>query len=163
MCVREMGLICTSVWPYFVLKRILVQVQNFFLAGQMFLHTISSGDHPITASAIAREIGLLGSLDKSESRRHRSSMITFHESQQTEEICLAVVHGEEIAEMTDAQWDEILDRKYVVFARTTPEQKLTIVEQCQKRKEIVAVTGQKGNEKKFILRYGVFIEILSAS
>lgn len=100
-----------------------------------------SGDHPITASAVARQVGLLGSPEKVESRRNRSSMITFRESQQTEEICLSVVHGEEINNMTDAEWDEVLNRKYVVFARTTPEQKLNIVEQCQKRKEIVAVTG----------------------
>lgn len=44
--------------------------------------------------------------------------------------------------MTPQEWDKVLAHRCVVFARTTPEQKLLIVEQCQKRDEIVAVTGE---------------------
>lgn len=54
-----------------------------------------------------------------------------------------VIHGERLKSLDDAEWDRLLKKNQtLVFARTTPEQKLLIVEQCQKRKEIVAVTGQ---------------------
>jgi len=53
----------------------------------------------------------------------------------------AVVQGQQISRLTAEQWDQlILKKNSVVFARTTPEQKLFIVEQCQKRKQIIAMT-----------------------
>uniref|UniRef100_A0A914RVD2 Cation-transporting P-type ATPase C-terminal domain-containing protein n=1 Tax=Parascaris equorum TaxID=6256 RepID=A0A914RVD2_PAREQ len=54
---------------------------------------------------------------------------------------LSVIHGEVLDLLTPEQWDEILAQQSVVFARTTPAQKLIIVKECQKRKEVVAVTG----------------------
>jgi len=40
------------------------------------------------------------------------------------------------------EWDKILDHEEVVFARTSPQQKLQIVENLQRRGEVVAVTGE---------------------
>lgn len=48
--------------------------------------------------------------------------------------------------MTDEEWDKLLSNDYLVFARTTPEQKLLIVEQCQKRNQIIAMTGDGVND-----------------
>lgn len=64
----------------------------------------------------------------------------------------AVVHGESLPSLTSEQWDELLEKKNIVFARTTPEHKLLIVEQCQRRGEIVAVTGDGVNDAPALKR-----------
>lgn len=58
-----------------------------------------------------------------------------------------VVHGSDLKDMTPEQLDDIL--KYhteIVFARTSPQQKLIIVEGCQRQGAIVAVTGDGVND-----------------
>jgi magnesium-transporting ATPase (P-type) len=48
---------------------------------------------------------------------------------------LEVITGDRLTSLSEDDWTEIIRRKYVVFARTTPEHKLFIVEQCRKRGE----------------------------
>merc|ERR1711884_852839 len=58
-----------------------------------------------------------------------------------------VVHGGEIKDMGEKQIDEILMyHTEIVFARTSPQQKLIIVEGCQRMGAIVAVTGDGVND-----------------
>ena len=38
-----------------------------------------------------------------------------------------VVHGDSLEKMTSDEWDQVLDQDSVVFARTTPAQKLIII------------------------------------
>lgn len=59
----------------------------------------------------------------------------------------AVVHGSELKDLGMDQLDDILRyHTEIVFARTSPQQKLIIVEGCQRQGAIVAVTGDGVND-----------------
>merc|ERR1719373_1409583 len=59
----------------------------------------------------------------------------------------AVVHGGELKDLGEEILDEILMyHNEIVFARTSPQQKLIIVEGCQRMGAIVAVTGDGVND-----------------
>jgi calcium-translocating P-type ATPase len=81
-----------------------------------------TGDHPHTARAIAREIGLV--------KTGQPVLVT----------------GDELRCMSPAQLQLALDAKEIIFARVAAEQKMLIVEALQKKGEIVAVTGDGVND-----------------
>jgi Ca2+-transporting ATPase len=91
-----------------------------------------TGDHPLTASAIARQVGLynLGS-----TRGEGAPVLT----------------GAELEKLSDS---EFIDRAEdtVVFARATPEQKLRLVEALQARGQVVAMTGDGVNDAPALKR-----------
>jgi Ca2+-transporting ATPase len=78
-----------------------------------------TGDHPITARAIARELGLL--------KQGR------------------VVTGLELEAMSDAVFDDHVDN-IDVYARVTPTHKLRVVTALQKQGYVVAMTGDGVND-----------------
>ncbi|MGH0123592.1 UNVERIFIED_CONTAM: hypothetical protein FKN15_050194 [Acipenser sinensis] len=58
-----------------------------------------------------------------------------------------VIHGGDLKELTSDQLDDLLKQHTeIVFARTSPQQKLIIVEGCQRQGAIVAVTGDGVND-----------------
>lgn len=79
-----------------------------------------TGDHAITAQSIAQQIGIFIEGD----------------------ICL---EGAQLEKMSDEELDQILP-KVSVYARVAPEHKIRIVKAWQKRKEIVAMTGDGVND-----------------
>jgi calcium-translocating P-type ATPase len=81
-----------------------------------------TGDHPHTAQAIAREIGLL----KSEQP--------------------VVITGDNLRRLSPSQLQLALDAPEILFARVAAEQKMHLVEALQKKGEIVAVTGDGVND-----------------
>jgi len=85
-----------------------------------------TGDHALTARAIAKQIGLDG-------RKH-------HENGE-----LIAMTGQELAAIPQAQLAEVADRT-AVFARVSPEQKLRLVEALQSRAHVVAMTGDGVND-----------------
>lgn len=79
-----------------------------------------TGDHPHTARAIAREIGLT-----------RNPLI---------------IVGDELRRMSQIQLQLALDAKEIIFARVGADQKMRIVQALKKKGEIVAVTGDGVND-----------------
>lgn len=74
-----------------------------------------------------------------------------------------VVHGSDLKDMTSEQLDEILrDHTEIVFARTSPQQKLIIVEGCQRqvsktvRGRDRAKSGARRARTCFSSTFGVF-------
>uniref|UniRef100_A0A914V3R2 Cation-transporting P-type ATPase N-terminal domain-containing protein n=1 Tax=Plectus sambesii TaxID=2011161 RepID=A0A914V3R2_9BILA len=108
-----------------------------------------TGDHPTTAAAIARQIGLIGQAETIQRQGRQQISVDVIEDDKTE---YAVIHGEKLPTLTEKDWDELLQKQAIVFARTTPEHKLLIVEECQRRGEIVAVTGDGVNDAPALKR-----------
>ena len=78
-----------------------------------------TGDHPLTAKAIAQAVGLDGN------RR--------------------MVSGSELDQLSDEELGKVV-KETLLFARTTPEHKLRIVQALQAHGERVAVTGDGVND-----------------
>lgn len=85
-----------------------------------------TGDHPLTAEAIAKKTGII-----TESIENKENIIT----------------GVDLERFTDEQWHLALQQKEIVFARISPQQKVEIVENLQKMDEVVIVTGD-GKERR---------------
>ena len=81
-----------------------------------------TGDHPHTALAIAREIGLVKTAQP------------------------VVISGDDLRRLSPAQLQFALDAPEILFARVGAEQKMHLVEALQKKGEIVAVTGDGVND-----------------
>ena len=79
-----------------------------------------TGDHKITATAIAKKLGILENEDEA-------------------------ITGLELEKMTDEELEKNV-RKYSVYARVSPEHKVRIVKAWQKNGEIVAMTGDGVND-----------------
>jgi Ca2+-transporting ATPase len=79
-----------------------------------------TGDHPLTATAIARRLGIL-------------------------EPGGEAVTGAELDQLDDAAFDARVER-VAVYARMNPEQKLRIVKAWQRRGAVVAMTGDGVND-----------------
>lgn len=103
-----------------------------------------TGDHPVTAEAIARQVGII----TKETRKDISQRTGIPEKDvRQSQVKATVITGDQLRRMDSQQLDDCL--KYhseIVFARTTPTQKLLIVEGCQRLGLITAVTGDGVND-----------------
>ncbi|XP_006146786.1 potassium-transporting ATPase alpha chain 2 [Tupaia chinensis] len=105
-----------------------------------------TGDHPITAKAIAKSVGIISANSETVEDIARRLNIAV-EQVNKEDAKAAVVTGLELKDMNPEQLDELLTNySEIVFARTSPQQKLIIVEGCQRQDAVVAVTGDGVND-----------------
>ncbi len=88
---------------------------------------VVTGDHPRTAVAIARRIGIARGIPRA-------------------------ITEEELEAMSDAQLDEVLRHGELVFARSTPEAKLRIADAIRDSKHVVAMTGDGVNDAPALRR-----------
>ncbi|XP_032898540.1 sodium/potassium-transporting ATPase subunit alpha-2 [Amblyraja radiata] len=105
-----------------------------------------TGDHPITAKAIAKGVGIISEGNETlEDIAQRLNIPVSQVNPRDAKAC--VIHGSDLKEMGEDQLDQILsNHTEIVFARTSPQQKLIIVEGCQRQGAIVAVTGDGVND-----------------
>lgn len=92
-----------------------------------------TGDHPQTAVAIGREIGLIQSAHP------------------------RILTGEAMRNLSPTQLQLALDAPEVLFARVTADQKMRVVEALKRKREIVAVTGDGVNDAPALKRADIGI------
>ncbi|GMI61139.1 hypothetical protein ScalyP_jg7148 [Parmales sp. scaly parma] len=120
-----------------------------------------TGDHPITAQAIAYKVGILwtktrNDMEADNLKHGRSPGDRLWEN--PDDALAIVVPGNTISVDTSQEsWDFILNHPQIVFARTSPQQKLVIVENCQRQGHIVAVTGDGVNDSPAIKKADIGI------
>ncbi|KAF2867853.1 hypothetical protein BDV95DRAFT_163675 [Massariosphaeria phaeospora] len=101
-----------------------------------------TGDFKLTAQAIAEECGIISNAALVDDLGALSRYDTKEGSDRT----AIVLSGPELITLNENQWDQLCQYNEIVFARTTPEQKLRIVKELQSRDNIVGMTGDGVND-----------------
>lgn len=111
-----------------------------------------TGDFATTALAIAEQCGII----TDSNRVHRladlnrdidmESIEKYDTYADHDNITSLVLSGSDLMEMNESQWEQACQYVEIVFARTTPEQKLRIVKEFQRRDSIVGMTGDGVND-----------------
>ena len=113
-----------------------------------------AGDHPTTSIAIAARAGIISNVnsihrfadlpaEQDVSRRNSTEKADVDVTAGHQGIVLT---GPELDQLDAAQVERLCQYEEIVFARTTPEQKLRIVNEFKRRGCIVAMTGDGVND-----------------
>ncbi|PKS05410.1 hypothetical protein jhhlp_008786 [Lomentospora prolificans] len=136
-----------------------------------------TGDYALTAAAIARQIGIFASeeeADTIENVRSESSEMENNDRNDGRQLVSErktvhrfgrglIMEGSSMADLSDEDWDVICAYEEVVFARTTPEQKLRIVTELRARHNVVAVTGDGVNDAPALRAADVGVAVVTGS
>merc|ERR1719412_1514625 len=93
-----------------------------------------TGDHPETAESIARKCNIIR--DKTERDVMRETGEKDIDAATDDRINAIVIPGHRLSKLSAEQLDSFLDYDQIVFARTSPAQKLKIVAGLQKKTHI---------------------------
>lgn len=102
-----------------------------------------TGDHPLTAAAIARKIGLITLPTRDDVSKQQGIP---KDQVKEDDVKAVVIHGADIPAMTEDDWKILVSKQEIVFARTSPEQKLIIVKEFTKAGNVTAMTGDGVND-----------------
>lgn len=130
-----------------------------------------TGDFALTAQAIAAECNIISvprsQIDDISALQRNTTVdpslkghINDLESSPRQALVLS---GPELMTLNDDQWDQLAQYQEIVFARTTPEQKLRIVRELQARHQIVGMTGDGVNDAPSLRAADVGIALGSGS
>ncbi|OBR04367.1 Na+/H+/K+ antiporter P-type ATPase [Colletotrichum higginsianum IMI 349063] len=130
-----------------------------------------TGDFALTAQAIAAECNII-SVPRSQIDDITALQRVSHVDPSIKPVMddlessprqALVLSGPELMTLNEEQWDQLAQYQEIVFARTTPEQKLRIVRELQARHEIVGMTGDGVNDAPSLRAADVGIALGSGS
>ncbi|KAG5789619.1 hypothetical protein H9Q69_011316 [Fusarium xylarioides] len=121
-----------------------------------------TGDFALTALAIAREAGIVTSQTVDDSTALQRYSPDDTKDSPISHLGAIVLSGPELMSLNEHQWKTLTHYEEIVFARTTPEQKLRIVREFQKG-NVVAMTGDGVNDAPSLRAADVGISMGSGS
>lgn len=125
-----------------------------------------TGDYGLTGAAIARRTGIFSGADEPDTAatleeiRDNTSDEKYPSQYSKTSLLL---EGPQLIDFSESDWDVICAYEEIVFGRTTPDQKLRIVNELQKRGNAVAVTGDGVNDAPALRAADVGIAISGGS
>ncbi|GAN08898.1 Na/K ATPase alpha 1 subunit [Mucor ambiguus] len=122
-----------------------------------------TGDFNLTAAAIAREIGIFSSTRSPDTYIDIVNPEKHFGPCGEGDMTSLLLTGSDLQKFGDIEWENVCTYDEIVFARTTPEQKLKIVKELQKRDNIVAVTGDGVNDAPALKAADVGVAVVSGS
>lgn len=124
-----------------------------------------TGDYELTGLSIAKQIGIVsGKIDYYPDVVSLAARDSSSNNQETTSIDAAVsISGPDLNLLTEAEWARVIRYDELVFTRTTPEQKLLIIKEFQKNKQIIGMTGDGINDSPSLKQADVGISLVNAS
>lgn len=121
-----------------------------------------TGDYGLTGAAVARQVGIFTG------QQAPDSFATIRSRKESEEHDSSAPHsllleGGQISELKDEEWDTICEYEEIVFGRCTPEHKLRIIQELQRRGRATAVTGDGVNDAPALKAADVGVAMVDGS